>query len=682
MYVDLPEVFQDDGEQTVYTLLLDPSFRDSDEDAFNSSEFIAGDSVDFVLNARGEVVKPDSWTGRRGSPGRMQTAVSDLLLARLNAQDALGTYEALEKRMAQEVSLYQSAVSAKGEQETLGVENKTAVIGLTSLRTAALTAMLYGQNAEQAALDTAEGAIASLPLSVGLAQDPSFAARGLARTTVGLTRFASGGAQATLEILIQTLDDTIERFNADYSQSVELAAFKRDNAGLLYELHFILVELKDNAIAVDATLRQLDQAQRNLYALQAEGDRIQQQRLVFRQHAAAIVQGYRTRDFAFRAFRDEALGRYNALFDLAARYTYLAARAYDYETGLLDPDGNASAAEFYEKIVQARALGVINNGQPQFAGAGTGDPGLSGVLAAMAGDWSVAKTRLGFNNPDRYRTTFSLREENFRMIPGTEADGDWKDLLSASAMDNILEDADVRRHAMQTGNPEAFAVPGIVVEFSTTIADGYNFFGQPLASGDHGFSPTSFATKIRSSGVAFKGYIGMDDPSTVGGTLDDIDADSPPEPDLGFGDPNGLSATPYIYLIPAGTDMMRSPPLGDTETVRAWTVEDQAIPLPFNIANSDYSTQPAWVSAASLSEPPFMLRKHQAFRAVPDGTVFSSAPGFTNSRLIGRSVWNTRWKIVIPGNTLLNDPKKGVRIFLDTVKDIKLHFETYSYSGN
>ena len=77
-----------------------------------------------------------------------------------------------------------------------------------------------------------------------------------------------------------------------------------------------------------------------------------------------------------------------------------------------------------------------------------------------------------------------------------------------------------------------------------------------------------------------------------------------------------------------------------------------------------------------------MLRKHQAFRAVPDGTVFSSSPGFTNSRLIGRSVWNNRWKIVIPGNTLLNDPKKGIQIFLDTVKDIKLHFESYSYSGN
>ncbi len=296
----------------------------------------------------------------------------------------------------------------------------------------------------------------------------------------------------------------------------------------------------------------------------------------------------------------------------------MAARAYDYETGLLDIDGNASSSDLYEKIVQARALGVVTDGVPQFAGSSTGDPGLSGVLAELAGDWSVVKSRLGFNNPDNYRTAFSLREENYRLIPGAEADGAWRDILSAGLSDNILNDPDVRRYVMQSGDEEAFAVPGIVIEFSTEIRPGYNFFGKPLAAGDHSFSPTSFATKIRSSGVAFKGYIGMDDPTSIGGTLAGIGAQSPSDPNLTFTSPDGLSATPYIYLIPAGSDMMRSPPLGDTDTIRTWSVQDQAVPLPFNIANSDYSTQPAWVSAASLSEPPFMLRKHQAFRAVPE----------------------------------------------------------------
>jgi hypothetical protein len=209
-----------------------------------------------------------------------------------------------------------------------------------------------------------------------------------------------------------------------------------------------------------------------------------------------------------------------------------------------------------------------------------------------------------------------------------------------------------------------------------------NFFGQALAGGDKTFTQTSFATKIRSSGIAFAGYVGMESPTTTSGALTGIGATSPPDPTTSFTDRQALSATPYVYLIPAGSDTLRAPPLGDTNRVRRWEVEDQAIPLPFNIANSDFSTRPSFVSANSLSEPAFTLRKHQAFRAVPDGTNFRSDIGFTNSRLIGRSVWNTRWKIVIPGNTLLADPEQGVKTFLSTVKDIKLHLETYSYSGN
>jgi hypothetical protein len=86
------------------------------------------------------------------------------------------------------------------------------------------------------------------------------------------------------------------------------------------------------------------------------------------------------------------------------------------------------------------------------------------------------------------------------------------------------------------------------------------------------------------------------------------------------------------------------------------------------------------------------VRKHQPFRPVSAASVFSlnnfgssgylqSSP-FTNSRLIGRSVWNSEWKIVIPGNTLLEDPEEGLRRLIRTLEDIQLHFITYSYSGN
>jgi hypothetical protein len=132
---------------------------------------------------------------------------------------------------------------------------------------------------------------------------------------------------------------------------------------------------------------------------------------------------------------------------------------------------------------------------------------------------------------------------------------------------------------------------------------------------------------------------------------------------------------------------MRSPPLGDVSVVRTWNVQDVAIPLPFNIGGSGYSTKALWQSEDSLSEKMFSVRKHQAFRAAPSADAFVDNPRFfpenqTNNRLIGRSVWNSKWKLVIPGRALLNDPDEGLDRFINTVKDIQIHFRTYSYSGN
>ena len=45
-------------------------------------------------------------------------------------------------------------------------------------------------------------------------------------------------------------------------------------------------------------------------------------------------------------------------------------------------------------------------------------------------------------------------------------------------------------------------------------------------------------------------------------------------------------------------------------------------------------------------------------------------------------MWNSKWKLVIPGHELLNNPNEGLDRFILSVKDVKLHFVTYSYSGN
>lgn len=398
-----------------------------------------------------------------------------------------------------------------------------------------------------------------------------------------------------------------------------------------------------------------------------------------------MIQGFRTRDAAFRLFRNEKLERYKSLFDLASQYAFLAAQAYDYETGLLGTD---QGREFVSRIIGSRALGVVQDGEPHFAGSDTGDPGISSALAEMKADWDVLKGRLGFNNHDTGGTIVSMRQENYRIIPGSNGDPGWKDILEAGRKDNLLADDDVRRLAMNIDSDGGLAVPGIILEFSSTIEKGRNFFGRPLAGGDHNFSASSFATKIFSVGVALEGYQGMDDPAA---NVSVTGASSTSDPTASFLDPLTLSATPDVYLIPVGTDFMRSPPLGDQNTLRSWNVLDVTIPLPFNIGASDFSSKPLWQSRDSLTEELFGIRKHQAFRPVssvayfPQDVARGSGIGssqFTNSRLIGRSVWNTRWKLIIPGYGLLNDPNEGLDRFIRTVKDIKIHLATYSYSGN
>jgi len=375
--------------------------------------------------------------------------------------------------------------------------------------------------------------------------------------------------------------------------------------------------------------------------------------------------------------------------DLASSYSLLTANAFDYETGLLK---SQTGKAYVNRIIQARALGVVRNGVPQFTGSSVGDPGLSGALAEMNADWSVLQGRLGFNNPDSYGTTVSLRTENYRILPGADGDSNWKDILNRARRDNLLEDFDVRQMCMQLDRGDGLAVPGLVIEFDTTIADGLNLFGQPLAAGDHSYNSSSYATKIFGIGVALEGYKGMDTPFPNASAVSGAGAISPADPTLAFMDPTALAATPYVYLIPTGLDSMRSPPLGDESRVRTWSVRDVTVPLPFNIGKSNFSTKELWQSSQSLSEPLFSIRKHQAFRPVPSAAVFTpniygltgglARSQFTNTRLIGRSVWNSKWKLVIPGQTLLNNPSEGLDRFIQSVKDMKIHIVSYSFSGN
>ena len=184
---------------------------------------------------------------------------------------------------------------------------------------------------------------------------------------------------------------------------------------------------------------------------------------------------------------------------------------------------------------------------------------------------------------------------------------------------------------------------------------------------DHAFSPASYATKILSFTAAFVGY----------------DED-------GTGSNQQLSISPRFYLVPAGLDVQYC---SDTlyPTPRSWSVVSQRIPVPYAFNTADLSNlnyQPTMNGSDGSYAERIRFGDSRAFitdnglTGADDMWLPPLTPGWnSSSRLYGRSVWNTRWLLVIPGATLNVDQDAGLKRFVDTVTDIKLYLETYSNQG-
>ncbi|MBM3880723.1 MAG: hypothetical protein FJ387_13575 [Verrucomicrobia bacterium] len=680
----------DDTENSDKTEWLIPAINDDGKDL----RTLGVHYVEFDIGSHGFLEKPAAWTGRRAAPGKLQQAISEYIMAHTRLRQALNDSAGAKNDLDKAVKHFQDFWDVTDEIYEYQKRILKAQEAVQWANFANDMWQVHQDTVKETIKGTAAAIEAALPLDtiVGVSSggDLTSAARAaIKKAGLSVVNVIDWAAVAR-NVVVKGFENATETANRWIEwDEVGTREYNLGQREAMLALGNQLSTIQGHLWTINERLRQLEDASRKKQALLAEGDRIQEERLVLRQHAAAVIQGYRTRDAAFRLFRNEKLERYKTLFDLAARYALLAANAYDYETGLLHTPAGRNVRN---RIVSARALGIVRNGEPQYAGSNTGDPGLSSVLAEMKADWDVLRGRLGFNNPDSYGTTLSLRTELFRILPTADGDVPWKDVLQAARRRNLLEDEDVRRFAMQLDDGRGLPVPGLVLTFNTTIADGYNLFGQHLAAGDHAFSPSAFATKIFGVGVALIGYRGMDDPTAQTAAVGGAGGTSPSDPNLWFLDPLALSATPYVYLIPVGVDSMRSPPLGDASVVRTWRVDDLAIPMPFNIGASGFSTKPLWQSSDALTEPLFAVRKHQAFRPVSSTACFSpnlytgfgtlQRSQFTNNRLVGRSVWNSQWKLVIPGKTLLRNPNQGIDRFIQTVTDVKLHLVTYSYAGN
>ncbi len=630
-------------------------------------------TVTFHLSKLGfGIVKNPNWTGQRRAPGEIQLSHSDLLQAIGSFKSGQKEYDNLILEIKEQVNVVTDKTNKNATQ--LGILGSK--LGVTiGLNMAILAADITGTICHRigSELDeTAQIVSDCLPKILG------FEAGLACGTTIDVGSPIGGaakGATKAASLPFNIAGDIADMAKTGLEQAKEISDLSfemalvdldgKEEVGV--EERELLSKIREEAvkrIELYTLIEAAQQASGRYLAALASGQRLLDDRLRFRQQTAGDVQNYRYKDMAFRVFRNDALQQYRAQFDLAARYVYLAAKAYDYETNMLGSDTMAGQ-QFLSNIVRSRSLGVFQDGQPQTGGA---DPGLSDTMAKMWLNFDlVLRGRLGFNNAQNEVNRFSLREELFRTVndPNITTDDDkWRATLGAHVVANIFDVPEFQRYC-RPFSPALPQEPGIVIPFSTCVEFGMNFFGWPLAGGDSSYDSSNFDTKIRSMGVWFSGYNGL---------------------------AGGMSNTPRVYLVPVGEDVMRSP-TGDGTTTRKWTVLEQALPVPFPIGSGDLNNA-GWIPQVDTLQEVFAnMRRHSSFLAYHDSDdQFKPTEGTADGRLIGRSVWNTRWLLIIPAGTLSSDRQEGLAQFIngpevggvrtgEGVSDILICFETYAYSG-
>ena len=619
--------------------------------------------VTFNLSTDGHgFVKPPSWS-RRPATGEVQQALSDLMRGRLRFERALIDYDDLLKQISDQAERLKSRYSLNSDEIfILGTNKRTQTTLNDNIEASRVDQLFYRRRANNLRCEF-NAAASGIP-------------SGMFDFTAGIRMFVQmEGCDQSLEQ--ETKADVEAGAELRHQQAKEISQLetdiqltsKRNDFAVEQELNLLKQIVRQEALKrfdLFSELETLKQTEQGYYAAVARGQRLLKEFLRFRKQTAADIQNYRHKDMSFRIFRNDALQKYRAQFDLASKYVYLAAKAYDFETCLLDSDSRAGQT-FLTEIVKARNPGVLNDGGVAFG------PGLAGLLYSMKVNFDILKGNINFDNPQNEYNMFSLRKEKCRIILDENSDERWQEWLATQRVENLWDIPEFRQYCLPFAEVASGPQPGLVIRFSTVINSGQNFFGWPGSGGESNFSTTPYATKVKSIEVYFSNY----------------DASS-----------SGLGKTPRVYLIPAGYDMMRSPTVLGLKLgkPREWKIIEQIIPLPklSNIIEKDLTNNPRWIPSYNGLEGELgAINRYPDFRAYHTTAPYDPNNSTQDSQLIGRSVWNSKWVLIIPGVSLLGgNPIEGLDIFIygqkkpgtterngNGVSDIELFLKTYAYSG-
>ncbi|MBN2327476.1 MAG: hypothetical protein JXR73_10005 [Candidatus Omnitrophica bacterium] len=610
------------------------------------------------------LVKPRNFTLARKAPGEIQLAQSDMFLAWWKMKQALELYDVTLANIEDQADILRARLNLTQQEIIILNEHSQEIQDLNEAIVDARNQQLGHRSAAQMAKDFALAQLESIPrmfiAGVASGGDLTSIARGALLMAGTILKEELLGSEKDAEVV--ELENAVEK---DLQNSI--TQLRLTTAQSQYQNHVELKKLEQMMRSLNAQRLEIFSLQesirqssgRYLAAIQ-RGMRLFDDLLLFRQQTAEQVTESRYKDMAFRIFRNDALQKYTAQFDLTSRYVLLAAKAYEYETNLLFNNSN-SGEPLLSRIVRERTLGKVNQGVPEMGS------GLAGIMAELYNNYQSMKSMLGFNNPTLSTNKFSLRREFFRIKPDETGEDAWRETLRRAVVRDLRTDVP-EFERLVSFDPYIAPEPALVFDFGTTIQSDTNFFGWKSTSGGESFYPSDhFSIKIRSVGIWFSNY---------------SDATE------------GLTTTPRVYLAPVGSDLMRIPFSGG-ET-REWNVVDQILPLPNSLKESEFAQRMNnWLPINQLKDVLLKpkTRKYASISAMHDmggaGSLVPNANEFTgNTFLVGRSVWNTRWVLIIPGRYLLpGDPEEGIRRFIEGaggqggVTDIRLAFQTYQYAS-
>ena len=599
---------------------------------------------------------PQSW-GSRPSTGQLQDLINQMIQQEAAVAQSIAEWDALTGESIRILRLVNAKLTTSGKNQGRDEAFGRAKYAINGVLAAIETTIEIVNSAKETSFALKDVIADSLPTNLptaGLAFSPGdalSAARGAAKSPFIVVEAGFNGiddtakiAKTIAQIALDVAETEVNIANADDSRKLEIREW-------LKEVEDSIGDEAIKRVGVFKEIQALRALSDQYRSMLDEGGRLLDERSAFNKRVAAQTQKNRYQDMTFRVARNHALQTYRSSYDLAARYAYLAASAYDYETNfsLTDP---ASPVDAFGEIIRARTLGR-----------------LAKAIDRVKLNHDVLRSQIGLNHEQRETGDISIRREQMRILasgesqpdelpaPGEDADTLWKEELQNARVDDLWQVPEFR----QLCRPFAAAVdasgkpvpqPGIVLRFSSDISTGKNFFGNPLSGGDHAYSVANFATKIFGVGVTFDGYL-----------TEDVLSD--------------LSATPRVYFVPAGMDIMRVSNSPNVNDLRTWKVVEQKIPAPMPATSAQLTTSGYIPLLDGLNGRFGDARKFSDFRAYPD----SAEEPTTDIRLLGRSIWNTEWLLIIPGATLNADPNTGLDRFVDQVSDIKLIFDTYGQSG-